>query len=140
VQEKFVENAANSPQSVTSAFVRALNRQDVEGMLALMSPGHRLVDSMGAVVEGLEKMRVGWLAYFKTVPDYRLAIEETYSSGPIVILMGVAQGTYTRTGDLTPENHWQTPIALRALVEDGLIIEWRVYADNEPIRKLMRTG
>jgi limonene-1,2-epoxide hydrolase len=26
---------------------------------------------------------------------------------------------------------------LRAFVEDGLITEWRVYADNEPIRKLM---
>jgi ketosteroid isomerase-like protein len=122
---------------VTNAFVRALNRQDVEGMVALMSPGHRFVDSLGNVVEGREKMRGGWLGYFKIVPDYALAIEETFANGSVVILLGVAQGTYTKNGQLTPENHWHTPIALRAFVEDGLIAEWRVYADNEPIRKLM---
>ncbi len=133
-----MEDAVKSPESVTNAFVRALNRQDVEGMLALMTPAHRLVDSMGTVVEGLEKMRAGWAGYFKMVPDYTLAIEETYASGPVVILMGVAQGTFTRTGELGPENQWRTPIALRAFVEDGLITEWRVYADNEPIRRLMK--
>ena len=60
-----------------------------------------------------------------------------FANGSVVILLGVAQGTYTKNGQLTPENHWHTPIALRAFVEDGLIAEWRVYADNEPIRKLM---
>ena len=134
-----MENAAKSPESVINAFVRALNRQDVEAMLALMSPGHRLVDSMGTVVEGMEKMRAGWAGYFKMVPDYTLAIEETYASGPVVILMGMAQGTLTRTGELTPENRWRTPIALRAFVEDGLIAEWKVYADNEPIRRLLKS-
>jgi ketosteroid isomerase-like protein len=133
-----MENAAKSPESVTNAFVRALNRQDIEGMLALMSPSHRLVDSMGTVVEGLEKMRLGWAGYFNLVPDYTLAIEETYASGPVVILLGMAQGTYTRTGEVLPENHWRTPIALRAFVEDGLIAEWKVFADNEPIRRLMK--
>lgn len=132
-----MENAANTPESVTNAFVRTLNRQDVEGMLALMSPTHRLVDSMGTIVEGGEKMRAGWTGYFKMVPDYTLAIEEIYANGPVVILLGMAQGTYTRDGKLAPENRWRTPIALRAFVEDGLIAEWKVYADNEPIRKLM---
>jgi uncharacterized protein (TIGR02246 family) len=131
-----MENAANALESVTSAFVRAVNRQDVEAMVALMTPGHRFVDSMGNVVEGREKMRAGWLGYFETVPDYTLAIEETYVQAPVVILFGLGQGTYTRTGKLSPENRWQTPIALRAFVEDGLIAEWRVYADNEPIRRL----
>jgi ketosteroid isomerase-like protein len=132
-----MESSANPCQSVTNAFVRALNRQDVEGLVVLMSPGHRFVDSLGNVVEGREKMRAGWAGYFKMVPDYTLAIEETLASGSVVLLLGVAQGTYTKTGKLNPENHWHTPIALRAFVEDGLITEWRVYADNEPIRKLM---
>jgi ketosteroid isomerase-like protein len=132
-----MENAANSPQSVTNAFVRALNRQDLEDMLAMMSPTHRLVDSMGTIVEGRDKMRAGWAGYFKMVPDYTLAIEEIYVNGPVVILLGIAQGTYTCDGKLTPENRWNTPIALRAFVEDGLIAEWKVYADNEPMRRLM---
>jgi hypothetical protein len=39
---------------------------------------------------------------------------------------------------LRPENHWTTPAAWRASIRDGLIAEWRVYADNEPIRQIMR--
>jgi hypothetical protein len=30
-----------------------------------------------------------------------------------------------------------TPAAFRALIEDGKVAEWRVYADNEPLRRLM---
>ena len=33
-----------------------------------------------------------------------------------------------------------TPAALRALVRDGRIAEWQVYADNEPIREQMRAA
>jgi hypothetical protein len=39
---------------------------------------------------------------------------------------------------LNPENEWKTPAAFRVLIEDGLVAEWRVYADNEPIREVMR--
>jgi len=35
-------------------------------------------------------------------------------------------------------NHWQTPAAVRALIEHDKVAEWTVFADNEPIRKLMR--
>ncbi len=33
---------------------------------------------------------------------------------------------------------WETPIACCAQVRDGQIAEWRVYADNEPLRQLMK--
>src|SRR6266568_6987489 len=135
-----MELTASSPESVAHAFLRAINRQDVDALVALMSPAHRLVDSLGNVVEDREKLREGWAAYFRMVPDYAVAIEETYPSGPVVVMLGVAQGTFTRNGTLHPENRWQTPVAVRALVEDGLVAEWRVYADNEPIRKVIATG
>jgi len=135
-----MESIGNSAESVAQAFVRAINRQDVDGVAALMSPTHRFIDSLGKVIEGLEKMREGWAGYFRMVPDYSLAIEEFYPGDPVVVMIGVAAGTYTRDGKLNPENRWQTPVAVRALVEDGLVAEWRVYADNEPIRKVMATG
>lgn len=128
---------ANLAESVAIAFVRAINRQDADELAALMTPGHRFVDSLGNVVEGRENMRKGWTAYFQMVPDYTVAIEETYASGPVVILLGIAQGTYAKDCKLVEANAWLTPIAVRAQVEDGLVAEWRVYADNEPIRKLM---
>jgi len=135
-----MESTGNSAESIAHAFVRAINRQDLDRLAVLMSPSHRFIDSLGKVIEGREKMREGWAAYFRMVPDYSIAIEETYPSEPVVMLLGVAEGTYTRDGKLNPENRWKTPVAIRVLVEDGQVAEWRVYADNEPVRKVMATG
>ena len=98
------------------------------------------MDSLGNTVEGQQKLREGWVAYFRMVPDYAVAIEESYPSGPVVVMLGIAQGTFTRDGVLRSENHWKTPVAIRALIEDGLVSEWRVFADNDPLRKVMATG
>jgi ketosteroid isomerase-like protein len=128
----------DSPESIAQAFVRAINRQDVDGLVGLMTPQHRFVDSLGNVVEGREKMRGGWAGYFRMVPDYSIAVEETLRDGPVVLLLGVAEGTYAHAGELKPENRWKTPLAIRAQIEDGLVAGWRVYADNEPMRERMR--
>jgi uncharacterized protein (TIGR02246 family) len=122
---------------VAQQFVRDLNRQNVEAMAALMTDEHRFIDSLGNMVRGRAAMRAGWAGYFRMVPDYSIAVEEIYSDGPVVILLGTAQGTYAAGGELKPENLWSTPVALRAFVEEDKIAEWRVYAENEPIRKLM---
>lgn len=132
-----MESVGHSPETVAQAFIRAVNRQDIDRLAELMSPAHRFIDSLGNIVEGRGEMRESWAAYFRMVPDYAVAIEEYYPADPVVILLGVASGTYSANGPLRLENHWQTPIAIRALIEDGLVSEWRVYADNEPIRKVM---
>jgi hypothetical protein len=72
------------------------------------------------------------------VPDYSIVVEETFWDGPVVVMLGKARGTYSTDGELKAENRWETPAAWRAVVEGGLVAEWRVYADNEPMRKLMR--
>jgi uncharacterized protein (TIGR02246 family) len=126
-----------SPESIAQSFIRAINRQDVEGLAALMAPEHRFVDSLSSVVEGREKMRAAWAAYFRMVPDYSIAIDETFSDGPVVLMLGVVEGTYSPDGTLKAENRWKTSAAFRAQVEEDMIAEWRVYADNEPIRALV---
>jgi ketosteroid isomerase-like protein len=129
---------SNSAESVAQAFLRAINRQNVEELVALMTPDHRFVDSLGNLVAGRDKMRAGWAGYFKMVPDYCIAIEETVCNGPVVVMLGVAEGTYAPDGNIKIENRWRTPVALRAQVEDSLVAEWRVYAENEPLREQMR--
>jgi len=104
---------SDSAESVAQAFVRAINRQDVEALAALMTAEHRFIDSLGNVVEGREKMRSGWAAYFRMVPDYTIAVEETLCDGPLVVILGVAQGCYSKDGELRAENRWQTPVAIR---------------------------
>src|SRR5208282_4041157 len=128
---------SESAITVAQAFVRAINRQDADALAELMTEDHRFTDALANVVEGREKMRAGWAAYFRMVPDYTIAVEETYSDGPVVVMLGVGGGTYTPDGQLKPENRWKTPAALRAVVEGGKVSEWKVYADNEPIRRLI---
>ena len=129
---------SDSAIAAAHAFVRAINTQDSEAIANLMTPQHRFTDSLGNVFQGREAMRAGWAAYFRIVPDYSLAIEESYAEGPAAVMLGIAQGTYSSNGTLQEENRWKTSVALRALVEDGLIAEWQVYADNEPMREKMR--
>ena len=120
-----------TPLEVVHAFVNAINRRDIDELARLMTEDHVFTDSLGGAVRGWDDMKAAWAAYFQLVPGFTITIEETYSEDPVAILLGVAQGTYA--GET-----WSTPAAWRAKVRDGRVAEWRVYADNEPIRQLMR--
>jgi uncharacterized protein (TIGR02246 family) len=124
-------------ESVAQAFIRAINRQDVDALAELMTEQTKFIDSMGNVLEGRETMHRAWTKYFRMVPDYTVAVEETLCDGPLVVMLGMAEGTFTPHGQPKPENHWKTPTAFRAFIEDGKVAEWRVYCDNEPIRQRM---
>ncbi|HTQ54491.1 MAG TPA: nuclear transport factor 2 family protein [Bryobacteraceae bacterium] len=116
---------------VVRAFVDAINRRSPDEIAGLMTEDHVFIDSLGSRVTGREAMKKGWEAYFRIVPDYSITVEETFTNGAVCAMLGTAQGSFSGKG-------WQTPAAWRAVVRDSLISEWRVYADNEPIRELMR--
>ena len=82
-------------------------------------------------------MSARWRQYFRMVPDYRVEVVRAFVDGPDVMLVGAARGTYTVDGQLDPSNLWSTPAAWRARIHNGLVAEWQVYADNEPIRRCM---
>jgi hypothetical protein len=44
-------------------------------------------------------MRAGWAGYFRMVPDYSIAIEETHGDGNVVVMLGMARGTYVPDGE-----------------------------------------
>jgi ketosteroid isomerase-like protein len=127
-----------SPAETVQRFIDRINARDVEGLSVLLTTDHRFIDSLGSVVVGRETMREGWRQYFKMVPDYHIEITRSFTDGGEVALLGSAGGTYARGKELKPADAWQTPAAWRAVVRDGLIAEWQVYADNEPIRERMR--
>lgn len=144
---------SHAPQDVALAFVEAINRQDVDALTELMTPNHSFTDSLGHKANGREVMRQGWKLYFQMVPDYHLEIAETYVQDSSVVFLGNASGTYAhavedagamgmpnqmRDGSSRNNQRWKTPAAVRAVIEDGKVAEWRVYADNEPLRRLMK--
>ncbi|MGB9434758.1 MAG: nuclear transport factor 2 family protein [Candidatus Acidiferrum sp.] len=129
--------SGQKPIAVVLAFLEAINSGDADKVCALMTEDHLFVDALGNEVRGRESMRKAWTGYFRWFPDYRVSHEEILSQGEVVAAFGSAQGTYAKNGNITKENHWSAPAAWKAVVRDGLVKEWRVYADNQAARKIM---
>ncbi len=132
-----MSSGESTPESVARAFAAAISARDVAALAKLMSDDHRFIDSLGNTVKGRSRMEDGWRSYFTMVPDYTITVAEAHATGAVVVMIGTAQGTFTADGKLRPENKWQTPAAWRATIAGDHVAEWRVYADNDPIRKLM---
>lgn len=111
-------------------FVAAVNRHDVDALVALMHPDHLFVDSLGNRAQGAGTMRAGWQGYFTMCPDYWIRVDQSIAEGGTVLAVGEAGGTI----DSVP---WRIPAAWKAVVGDGLMLEWRVFADNKPVYEIL---
>ncbi|MGH9859075.1 MAG: nuclear transport factor 2 family protein, partial [Candidatus Acidiferrales bacterium] len=124
--------------AVVRAFIERINAHDVEGLCALMTPDHALVDSLDATLTGAANMRAAWETYFLRFPDYRIAAEYFFAMENQVAVFGDASATFAPDGDMRKENFWQIPAAWLATMREGRVAVWRVYADNQPARSLMQ--
>jgi ketosteroid isomerase-like protein len=128
---------AREPLDVVMDFIKRINSGDVDAICELMTPDHIFQDALGERFIGKEKMREGWRMYFKLISDYQVHAEEFFQTNDLLAVFGTASGIYSGNGAPATQNFWEVPAAWRAVVRDGLIAEWRVYADNQPLRKLM---
>ena len=122
-----------SPIETVLQFMDRINRRDVDALAELMTDDHVFIDSLGQSVRGREKMRAGWRGYYSFCPDYWVSHAEILQNGDRVAVFGSAGGTIAANGKLPPENKWHASSAWLAVVENGLVKEWRVYADNKPV-------
>ena len=125
------------PIDVVLAFMERINAHDVDGVCALMTEDHVFVDSDGTRVAGREAMRAGWATYLGWFPDYHISREETFAQGDVVAIFGTARGTYAGDGRQAARPPWEIPAAWKAVVREGRIAEWRVYANVEAVRRQM---
>jgi len=152
-------NGNSQPLEVAMDFIQRINAEDINALCDLMTENHIFQDALGKRFMGRETMRQGWTQYLKMVADYQVHAEEFFVTDERVAIFGTASGRYvgphgpgTKTGDgaavqhsasqsvdsaLGPNGFWEVPAAWRAVVQSGKIAEWRVYADNQPLRKLM---
>jgi uncharacterized protein (TIGR02246 family) len=126
-----------SPVETVREFMARINQGDADRLSELMTEDHTFVDGMGQAVCGREAMRAGWRWYFAFCPDYSVTCEKILADGNAVAAFGRAGGTIAANGKLPPENRWRILAAWMAIVEDGLVKEWRVYADSKPVYEIM---
>jgi len=121
---------ATSPAETFTQFVSAINSHDAIALTALMTADHVFVDSLGNRVEGRSSMEAGWRGYFAMCPDYWIQADDVVAEGAAVLAAGQAGGTIDGAS-------WRTPAAWKAVVRDGKVVEWRVFADNKPVYEIL---
>ena len=115
---------------IFNRFVTAINSHDVKALSSLMTADHVFVDSTGNRVQGAIPMEAGWRGYFAMCPDYRIQAAEVLAKGGSVLAVGEAGGTIDGAA-------WRTPAAWKAVIRDGKVAEWRVFADNKPVYEIL---
>ena len=118
-----------SPAETFQLFIAAINQHDPQALAALMSSDHVFIDSVGHRIEG-PAMVAGWRNYFTMCPDYWIRTTDILTDGSLVLANGMVGGTIRGTS-------WQTPAAWKALISDGKVTEWRVFADNKPVYEIL---
>lgn len=132
--------AANDKATIelVLAYVDYINKHDIDAICTVISDDHVFIDALGERFVGKSTMREVWGAYFRWFPDYRILVEHVLYYGSTAGLYGYASATYAARGsELSPENYWKIPAAWRAVVQDGRILEWRVYSDNKPVYEIL---
>lgn len=114
---------------VVRAFVAAINRCDPTELSNLMTEDHTFVDAAGTAVTGRGDMTTGWAGYFRMFPDYEIRVDHILADGDRVAAFGSAAGTYHGKRGLVPENRIEMPAAWQAVVVNGKVRHWQVYAD-----------
>lgn len=108
-------------------FIAAINRQDVEGIYALMHDDHVFVDSQGNKLSGKDTMKEGWQGYFSWFPDYNITITDIFDKGDTFVAIGFAGASYKGNAEAT----WRIPAAWKAVIKNNKISHWQVYADTK---------
>jgi ketosteroid isomerase-like protein len=122
--------AAIDPAGIFRQFVTAINAHDVAVLASLMTPDHTFVDSVGNRVQGAATMEAAWRGYFGMCPDYGIMADHVMTQDGVVLAVGEAGGTIDGT-------RWRTPAAWKAVIRDGGVAEWRVFADNKPVYEIL---
>ncbi len=129
------EPKKGDPIEIATSFIKRINAADVAGLYELMTEDHVFQDALGERFIGREKMRHGWTQYFATVKNYKIFVQNYFMGEESVALFGTASGTYPVQNGT--DGFWEVPAAWHVVVRGGLVAEWRVYANNLPLRKLM---
>ncbi|HJY63587.1 MAG TPA: Type 1 glutamine amidotransferase-like domain-containing protein [Ignavibacteria bacterium] len=131
------EEIEKGSMDVVKEYIKRINEHDVTGIIDMMSADHVFIDSLGINTRGKETMRNAWDTYLTFFPDYLIKPKDFISKNGMVAVFGTASGTLAADGKISPENKFEIPASWTAVVKDGKIAKWRVYADNEPVRKLL---
>jgi hypothetical protein len=72
-------------------------------------------------------MTAGWRGYFEWVPVYAIEVNEIFEQGDTFAMFGFAGGSFKGKAEAS----WRLPAAWKAIVKDGRVALWQVFADTK---------
>jgi ketosteroid isomerase-like protein len=115
------------PVAAVIGFIDAINRGDVDRLVALMSPGHRLQVLHEPALVGREANRAAWHGYVTAFPDYVIYPDRFAHRGDEVFVLGSTTGSHLGLPD---QDERELKVIWRATVRDGLLALWQVIEDT----------
>ncbi len=111
----------HDPKLIALLFNECINTRDLEGLARLMTDDHAFVDREGKVHQPKQVMVDGWKDFFGMFPEYRNTFDRVDSRDNLVVILGHAYWSKEKPYD---------PAIWTATIFNGLVREWRVYADT----------
>ena len=78
--------------------------------------------------KGKELMKGGWMEYYRLFPDYKIEVNRIMQDGNVFLLCGTASGSFH--GRKEKGGSFDIPAAWKAIVENGKVKLWQVFADT----------
>jgi len=115
------------PVAAVIGFIDAINRGDVDRLVALMSPDHQLQVLHEPALAGREANRAAWHGYVTAFPDYVIYPDRFVHRGDEVLVLGSTTGSHLGLPD---QEERGLKVIWRATVRDGLLGLWQVIDDT----------
>jgi ketosteroid isomerase-like protein len=122
------------PVAAVIGFVDAINRGDVDRLVSLMSPDHRLQVLQESPVIGRDANREAWDGYATAFPNYVIYPDRIVHRADGVLMLGSTTGSHLGLSD---EQERQLRLIWRATVHDGLLALWQIIADTPEQRSFL---
>ena len=130
--------AMNNPIQVVLEFEKLINTRNPGAICALMTSDGEFIDSLGTRIQRTEKLRTAWAGYFKMVPDYSISHSEIFADGKYSQRFWLGAGDVLKRWPTCERKFLEDPGGVACRSERRADVTWQVYADNEPIRAIMR--
>ena len=122
------------PVAAVIGFIDAINRGDVDRLVALMSPDHRLQILQEPPLTGQEANRGAWNGFVTAFPGYVIYPNHIVDRGDDVLVLGSTTGSHLGLSD---QEERLLKVIWRATVRDGLLTLWQIIEDTPRQRALL---
>jgi len=122
------------PVAAVIGFIDAINRGDVDRLVAFMAPDHRLQVLREPPLSGREANRDAWVGYLTAFPDYVIYPDRIVHRDDDVLVLGSTTGSHLGLSD---HEERRLKVIWRATVHEGFLTLWQVIDDTPSQRALL---